>query len=653
MRVDAVVGSGRIHGGATQVYFNRRADGKLMMLPFDYSVTAKKWFCQTRTARHWAVIDGSYSLYDCTWPPTRHLGLGGGNNCQNCHGSQIALNFDREARRYETTFTSLSINCESCHGPAKRHIERMTSPTPPGRDIGLEPLSLLAKKESIDVCLGCHADKATMAAGYLPGEDLDAFFAFNPIRNLMGHPLTPNGMVSVFSYQESHLYSDCAVSGSMTCVDCHGPHDLAYRDVHGRSLPGKFDNGQCLGCHQAKVDQLGHGGHPPGKDAPSCTDCHLPLRQHPGVGSEIPYRRGDHRIASPKLSEEGRLGGPSACSLCHTDTSPQALAAQNIFGGRLKPSSPISWALASSVLPNGRPRTGAETTLLGALNATPDGHPLQVRALSRLMELWGTRSPLDPSPPARQTLRRLAQSTNLETQSAALAALMAITAAPDERRWAWQILRQEDGARATPLHRKTAFNLIALAGLLGGRNPTLSDRLLRLMGHDARTLMADDGFIMSYLASSLSAAGFERLSTDALRLAQAAPRLKQALVPLTQSGSVADIGTRIGRSLSTTVPNLARRMFEGAIRADPNHLAAHTGLCSVLFAQRDFSGSLGCIKSARAIEPHGPELDVLEAQVYRAQGNANAERGALERALRYRPQEQALRIRLDTLKGRR
>ncbi len=650
MRVDAVIGSGRIHGGATQVYFHRRADGKLMMLPFDYSVTAKKWFCQTRSARNWAVIDGTYSIYQCTWPPVRHLGLGGGNNCQNCHGSQIALGFDREAHKYETMFTSLNINCESCHGPGRRHVEVMGAGSPADGDIGLRPLALLDRDQSIAVCLACHADKATMAAGYLPGEETADYFAFNPIRSLSGHPLTPNGMASVFTYQENHRYSDCALSGSMTCVDCHGPHDLAYRDVHGRPLPGRFDDGQCLGCHEAKRDAPGHGGHAEGPKAPTCTDCHLPLRQHPGVGAEIPYRRGDHRIASPKLSEEGRLGGLSACRLCHTKQTADALTTKALYGGLLKPSAPISWALAGSQAPNGQPRPGAERALLGALGATPDGHPLRVRGLSRLMELWAMGTRLDPPPEGRATLRGMAESGDLETQAAALAALMAIPAPPDERTWAWRVIRRADGPTSGALRRKIGFNLIALGGLLGGRNPELSDRLLRLIGHDARALMKDDGFVMSFLASSLMAAGFPRLATDALRLAQAAPRFKAVVAPLTQSGSIATLGARIGRGLEANAPNLARRMYESALRADPNDYTAHEGLCRVLVSQRAHQAALECVARARAVEPHGPELDLLAAQIHRALGDPKRERVQLERVLRSQPDRPDALERLRVLK---
>ena len=54
------------------------------------------------------------------WPPHRVLGeVDDISNCQQCHGSQIIA--EKLDSGYDTKFVSLSVNCESCHGPAKNH----------------------------------------------------------------------------------------------------------------------------------------------------------------------------------------------------------------------------------------------------------------------------------------------------------------------------------------------------------------------------------------------------------------------------------------------------------------------------------------------------------------------------------------------------
>jgi len=118
-------------------------------------------------------------------------------------------------------------------------------------DIGMEPLATLSKDRSLSVCFQCHATKdAIREEPYLPGEPLEAYFSLKlPV---LSDSFTVDGRVHNFGYQSTHLFSDCYLDGSMTCVDCHDPHSQGYRDVFGKPLVGKFDNGQCTSCHAAK-----------------------------------------------------------------------------------------------------------------------------------------------------------------------------------------------------------------------------------------------------------------------------------------------------------------------------------------------------------------------------------------------------------------
>src|SRR5256885_5374607 len=138
-RVAEVVGGGFMAGGGTQAFFAKFADGTLRFLPFDYSKGANRWFCNTlgRTNRLSVPITPDIALADCgDWPPARILGSTERfQGCQQCHGSQIDVTFDSSARRYATQFTSLAINCESCHGPGRRHADLARSGEMRGADI--------------------------------------------------------------------------------------------------------------------------------------------------------------------------------------------------------------------------------------------------------------------------------------------------------------------------------------------------------------------------------------------------------------------------------------------------------------------------------------------------------------------------------------
>ena len=108
-KVAAVVGGGHLYGGGTQAFFTELADGRLVLLPFDYSVTSKAWFCQSGRHEKWMPISPKVSIRIVSTslqiPRYRK-----GANCQDCHGSQIGLTYDESQKRYETRFTSLSIN---------------------------------------------------------------------------------------------------------------------------------------------------------------------------------------------------------------------------------------------------------------------------------------------------------------------------------------------------------------------------------------------------------------------------------------------------------------------------------------------------------------------------------------------------------------
>jgi len=324
IEVYAVVGGGHMFGGGTQSFFLQFPDGTVRFLPFDFSRTDDRWFVQLRRDLTWAPVSREISLATdlANWPPHRVLGtLTELSNCQNCHGSQIATRYDDTLRRYETHYQTLRINCESCHGPGRRHLDLVSQPGFEKQpDLGMKPLALLNKDDSLKVCFQCHAKKdAIREEPYLPGEDLESYFSLK-LALLGNSPFLVDGRVRSFDYQSNHQFSDCYLNGSMTCVDCHEPHSLAYRDVFGRPLTGRFDNGQCTSCHASKAIQPeSHTHHQPGSPGSLCTSCHMPYLQHPGVGTRITYARSDHTIPIPRPAFDHQLGIENACHKCHRD----------------------------------------------------------------------------------------------------------------------------------------------------------------------------------------------------------------------------------------------------------------------------------------------------------------------------------------------
>src|SRR2546426_275748 len=380
-RVDAVVGGGYMAGGGTQASFSRFPDGTLRFLPFDYSPPEGRWFCQLRPGnRGWAPITPAIALADCdAWPPTRILGSSERfQTCQQCHGSQIEVSFDSVAKRYATRFTTLAINCESCHGPGRRHVELARS----GRinataEIGIRSLTTLTKDQSLQVCFQCHAVKAALEPRH---------YALK-LPLLLDTIYFADGRTRVFAYQEGHLSSDCYLNGSMTCVDCHDPHTQRYRDLNGSPLKGRFDDGQCLDCHASKAQPLErHTHHRAASPGSRCVSCHMPYLQEPGVGHQIRYARSDHTIPIPRPWSDTRLGVANACQVCHRDQTAQRLQDQ-VTGwyGELKPHP----AAVAAVLAAGS-MSDAATAARRILSAVDRHYVAEVAGLKEVMRRYAS-----------------------------------------------------------------------------------------------------------------------------------------------------------------------------------------------------------------------------------------------------------------------
>lgn len=439
--VDGVVGGGHMIGGGTQGFVSQFPDGTMRFLPFDFSRGDSTWFCNTarltawwtptggvtelRPDTGWVPITSEMPLTDCgDWPPVRVLGTTTDlANCQQCHGSQIDLRFDAQQGRYETRIASLAIDCESCHGPARRHVELARAGNL-GADIGLNPLSTLSTDSSLGVCFRCHALKRTLAPGYLPGADFDAHYSLRaPV--LSDQPFWPDGRVRTFAYQQNHLASACYLSGSMTCTDCHAPHGQEYRDIYGRTLDGRFDDGQCIDCHPSKATEpTRHTNHAPESPGSRCVSCHMPYLQQPSVGTQIPYARSDHTIAIPRPEFDASLGVEGACLACHSEAPVDSLARTvEAWYGIVKPHRDIVAALVS---PGDAGRLVDAIVTASRQDATNRERPDvlgRVQLIDRLI-----RSALFPDMPAGddrllEALRTLGAAGDPDVRAVALAAL--------------------------------------------------------------------------------------------------------------------------------------------------------------------------------------------------------------------------------------
>ncbi len=421
-QVAAVIGGGHMEGGGSQTYFAEFPDGTRRFLPFDFIRKENVWFGETKGKRGWVPINENLSITDLSeWPPSRILGAEPSfNNCQQCHGSQILTAFNATAKKYETKYKSLSINCESCHGPGKRHVELAKSgKMEEAQDIGMQALATLTKDESLGVCFRCHSLKDVIANGYLPGKNLQEYYALKfPL--LGENPYHADGRTRAFAYQEGHLYSDCYLNGAMTCVDCHDPHAQNYRDVNGVKLSGRFDNGQCTGCHASKaLSAERHSHHKKDSAGNLCTSCHTPYLQHQAMGKQLRFARADHTIPIPRPEFDAKLGIENACQQCHAEKTTAWLQNKTIeWYGEIKPHKKIVTGLLQAQ------NTKARKAVAALVLDDSTNHVMaQIAGLCHFIENYLRPNMPDLEPDIVEKLKRFAKANDLDLKALALMSL--------------------------------------------------------------------------------------------------------------------------------------------------------------------------------------------------------------------------------------
>jgi tetratricopeptide (TPR) repeat protein len=560
-RVDGVIGGAHMIGGGTQGFIGRQPDGTERFLPWDWSGAEADWFCNTgsRTNQGWEPITPEMRLADCgDWPPLRPIGtVDRFANCQECHGSQILAELE-PGEGYRTTYTTLQVNCESCHGPGRRHVEMAGVGFGPDGDVAIASLAYLDKDASLDVCFQCHALKDVLKEGYLPGESLESYYALKfPV--LGDQPYTTDGRPRTFAYQANHLVSACYLLGPMDCVSCHEPHAQEYWDTDRRPLADPFDDGQCTSCHPSKLlDVEAHTFHPAGSEGAKCVSCHMPYLQHPEVGDGVRFARSDHTIAIPRPVFDSDIGIESSCIQCHADRTPLQLQGQvRAWWGEPKPHRPVVDGIASEF--RARNLTEAADLLLHPDEVDP---LMQFQALSRL--LTGYLRPNAELPgPVGERLRALAEDPDLDVRALALASLH-WTRGDDPSIRAELVAALERAPADEPLRGRWVLAL----GFLGDEARDRGDFATSEVAYaKALELRPGDPRILHALGQMHNRAGSFPLAIEAIR--------ESLAVDPEQPLAWANLGLALSGDGD---PVAARDAFEEALRLNPLEAVAHFNL---------------------------------------------------------------------------
>lgn len=237
--------------------------------------------------------------------------------CAECHSTGLEKRYSIDEARYATTWASIDVDCEACHGPGSLHAgapsEHALALERDERAWVLEPdaptahrVPAAAARTELEACAHCHSRRTQLDDDFAPGEPLLA--SFRPAL-LEDGLYEADGQIrdEVYVYG-SFLQSKMHAAG-VTCTDCHEPHTATLR-FEGNAL--------CTQCHRADIfDRSAHHRHEDGSAAAECVACHMPAKTYMIVD---PRRDHSFRVPRPDLSAE--IGTPNACNGCHDDETP-------------------------------------------------------------------------------------------------------------------------------------------------------------------------------------------------------------------------------------------------------------------------------------------------------------------------------------------
>lgn len=295
-----------------QQYMVDFESGKKQVLRISWDSEKKKWFHQysgdkiaTDDWMHWTKNSQNWNTM-----------------CAECHSTNLKKNYDIHSDSFHTTFTSINVSCESCHGPGERHVFWANNFD---GEYNEETHTFIAKgvtkAEQMNMCAACHSRRTNLNNPFIPNENFDNQFI---LQNLSTEFYHPDGQILEEDYVYGSFLQSKMYHNDVKCTDCHNPHSLQLK-AQGNDL--------CLQCHTANYNTTSHHFHPPNTEAALCVNCHMTGKTY--MGND--FRR-DHSFRVPRPDQSLVYNTPNACTECHNGKSNQWAANQVVqWYGEVRP----------------------------------------------------------------------------------------------------------------------------------------------------------------------------------------------------------------------------------------------------------------------------------------------------------------------------
>lgn len=276
-----------------QQYLVDFPDGKKQVLRVSWDSIKNKWFHQY-AGDEIAVTD---------WLHWTRGAQNWNTMCAECHSTNLKKNYFVEKDSFHTTYSSINVSCESCHGPGLKHVNWANSDQSEMNKWVIEGKD---QHTQLNMCAPCHARRAKLTKNLVPGLTFEDQYM---VQNISSEYYHEDGQILEEDYVYGSFLQSKMHAQGIKCSDCHNVHSLELKFT-GNKL--------CLQCHVPDYDTQKHHFHKENTEAAQCINCHMTGKHY--MGND--FRR-DHSFRIPRPDQSALYGTPNACNECHTEKSEQ------------------------------------------------------------------------------------------------------------------------------------------------------------------------------------------------------------------------------------------------------------------------------------------------------------------------------------------
>lgn len=277
-----------------QQYLVTFEGGRFQVPRVSWDVVKKKWFHQY----------AGQKIHHRDWLHWTGAAQNWNTMCASCHSTNLQKNYDIENDRFHTTWTGITVSCESCHGAGKKHVEFANAG---GYNSGSKENSFLlplhtSNRIQVNTCAPCHARRAEISNAFVDAQELmNTHIPEIPTTEFFH----ADGQVDDEDYIYTSFLQSKMFHRQVTCSNCHNAHS-------GKLV--KPVTQVCRQCHEPKYESFEHTKHV--STQVNCVSCHMPSKVY--MGNDV---RHDHSFRIPRPDQSVTYGTPNACNDCHTDKS--------------------------------------------------------------------------------------------------------------------------------------------------------------------------------------------------------------------------------------------------------------------------------------------------------------------------------------------